>query len=769
METVKNFNHDLINELLPKIENVTNLISDFLLTTNYEDYITEDYLEQSKDNLKQSRENHVKLLSFLILECFWLYFFLYKDQIPTKKESISKEKIIQDITNLKEKYGFRIFPTSLISNISTDLLWKIISTIKSIENFTLENNGIDVKGTIFQKLLPDHMRKITGSYHTRSDAAEILASLSVQNPNSKILDLSCGSGKLLVAAYRQLKNQNSSKPSKLMDQIYGIELLPVPASLSVLNLFLENPNLKDHINIGIANSLLLNPSSKFFPMKTNHSSNWCSLEKMDVVIMNPPFTRQENLDKSQKSQLKERFSKFGDIFDQRLGLHGYFILLADEFLKKDGVLGLVLPATVLRIESFLKLRKFLVNNYEIQFLIVSNESSSFSYESRFREILLVAKKKTDSKLKTSSKVRIAFLKQKPMLGINVKNIISILQDSNIKTNPFLEIIDVHSDFFKNSYENLFKFISFRNPDIYNLYLKVFSKKDKLIKFSNYCKLINGNLIRGWETLRSKHPIQANFILRIKNLTDSKSPWYVIKINKEKITICNKNTSKNLEIPKSCIQYGLRSLNNIDSINVNKKLDYIANKKFSGIENFLSPAIVENFPEWERILNRKKSRLAFVRRFNIGGKKFKTAAIVSNSEFTPIQTMSIVTNISLEHAKILSMWLNSSFHILQMIMERVETEGSYMELPEWAMKNLYVFDPLKLTPNEKKKLLNLYESIKDQRFPSLVDQLKSGFEPRLKIDEFFQEILKLEKYPVPNLHKMLLKEIEELKSLVKPND
>ena len=74
------------------------------------------------------------------------------------------------------------------------------------------------------------------------------------------------------------------------------------------------------------------------------------------------------------------------------------------------------------------------------------------------------------------------------------------------------------------------------------------------------------------------------------------------------------------------------MGNISTINANGKLDFIIHKKFSGIENFLSKSQIENFPEWERIIQKKSANLAFVRRFNIAGPRMKIAAIVSDEEF-----------------------------------------------------------------------------------------------------------------------------------------
>ena len=67
----------------------------------------------------------------------------------------------------------------------------------------------------------------------------------------------------------------------------------------------------------------------------------------------------------------------------------------------------------------------------------------------------------------------------------------------------------------------------------------------------------------------------------------------------------------------------------------------------------------------------------------------------------------------------------------MIVERIETEGSYMELPEWAMKKLLVIDMFKISEKHQSQLLNLFTEIKNTNFPSLVEQFSSSFEPRQK--------------------------------------
>jgi len=116
------------------------------------------------------------------------------------------------------------------------------------------------------------------------------------------------------------------------------------------------------------------------------------LESVDVVIMNPPFTRQERIPEEYKIKLAGRFREYADNLTGQSGLHGYFILLADVFLNVGGRLAFVLPATVLRLQSMEGLRKFLIDNYRLDYIITTEQRSAFSEAARFREILLIATK-----------------------------------------------------------------------------------------------------------------------------------------------------------------------------------------------------------------------------------------------------------------------------------------------------------------------------------------------------------------------------------------
>ena len=84
---------------------------------------------------------------------------------------------------------------------------------------------------------------------------------------------------------------------------------------------------------------------------TESDAQEIKLEKCDIAIMNPPFTRQERLPEKYKEVIFERFNQYKPLIHGQLGYYGYFVFLADKFLNENGKMALVLPASVLRLQS----------------------------------------------------------------------------------------------------------------------------------------------------------------------------------------------------------------------------------------------------------------------------------------------------------------------------------------------------------------------------------------------------------------------------------
>ena len=95
------------------------------------------------------------------------------------------------------------------------------------------------------------------------------------------------------------------------------------------------------------------------------------LSKVDLVIMNPPFTRYQNIPPDYKEALAKRFSttRYQNCLSGQLGLHGYFLLLADRFLKDNGRIAAVLPITTLNAKGTLPFLEILLTDYSIEYII----------------------------------------------------------------------------------------------------------------------------------------------------------------------------------------------------------------------------------------------------------------------------------------------------------------------------------------------------------------------------------------------------------------
>jgi type I restriction-modification system DNA methylase subunit len=216
----------ILHEIKPRIDSLILEISQEISKEENDTFFKQEI------SLNEETNN---TFAYFILEILWLYEIIRKENTKIKlSKGLNKDEIVKDIEILKNKYGFKIFPINLISKLSKELIEKTISSLESIEEDYAKKGNVDLRGVIFQNLLPEELRKVTGSYHTRSDAAEILASISINDGKSTVLDLSCGSGKLLVASNHRIKKLQK-KESDTLNQIFGIDLMHIPSCLAVIN------------------------------------------------------------------------------------------------------------------------------------------------------------------------------------------------------------------------------------------------------------------------------------------------------------------------------------------------------------------------------------------------------------------------------------------------------------------------------------------------------------------------------------------------------
>ncbi len=725
------------------------------------------------------------------------------------------ERVLQiDYTSV---FGFDVaskLPESAVCTIK-----KIVAAIKALAP---EKIGHDVLGKVFHELIPFNIRKAVAAFYTNNEAADLLANLSVNYPDSKVMDLACGSGTLLVAAYHRKKTllklggkEISAEDHRkfLEHDLTGIDIMPFAAHLAVMHLSLQALlHETEKVRIAVWDSTELRPNMDIPAIYSELRAAYrrptldmfkdgekgikrkyiqkgavtmqgiggqqIHLEKADVIIMNPPFTRGRRLPSEYKKHLKTRFRHYKTFLPYReFGLYGYFILLANDFLKENGKLAFVLPATVLRVQSMACIRDFLLDHYKIETIISTTERAAFSENAQFREILLVAQK--NAVLPNNSTCSIVKLKKLPRTEEQAKDFASLILKESSKShysfeNNLMSISIIKQKDLKKV-DNLFSLIAATDESLERAWSN-FSKiaESKLSQMNQFLKESKGELLRGVENKfgRKSVSIPTTYISRLKSRAKKTDDvWIVLEIHKEGIDAENLSLPGSHFIPFKSLRYGLRRLSGVQKMNIAKELDFVIVDTFEDYSQFFDskPKTLQNLGKWKRYVDDRQCNLALSWRFDISASGTCILAFYSKEKFTPTEMMRAVTGLTQDDAKLLALWFNSSFSLLWILKERVETRGAFLQIPGFVLDVMPVIDTRKLSKIQKEKLLKLFDEISQVTFPSIMEQLKNKFPTRVNIDSTFLELFGYAKQDIDVtlncLYQVIVTEIAKLKTLM----
>ena len=328
----------------------------------------------------------------------------------------------------------------------------------------------DLLGRIFHKVLDT--ARYDGSFYTSTAAAVLLASLALReedgdwsDPNYidslRICDPACGTGTLLMAAAERIRDLRSAAGpldpkddeylglSLVEDVLWGYDVNLSATHMAASTLGMLSPTTRfSKMNIhrtllGVFDEIPYLGSLEFLSGQARLAA-WPSIGQqvdsgertverpppMDLVIMNPPFTRDslrhDQFSHTDELAIKEHEKKvLGDDVTlpwySRLGipvdptraaarLHssgGPFTVLANDLLKPhSGTLALVLPSVVPTAPGNLALRKYLAKNFHVDTIVTSHDPNRifFSENTSIGEVLLVCRRWGEDKPKPPTRV-----------------------------------------------------------------------------------------------------------------------------------------------------------------------------------------------------------------------------------------------------------------------------------------------------------------------------------------------------------------------------
>ena len=302
----------------------------------------------------------------------------------------------------------------------------------------------DLLGRIFHRVLDT--ARYDGSFYTSTAAAVLLASLAIReqdadwsDPNAgaslRICDPACGTGTLLMAAAERMRDLRNAAGrtdpddeealglSLVEDVLWGYDVNLTATHMAASTLGMLSPTTRfSRMNIhrtllGVFDGAAYLGSLDFlsgqarlaaWPSATQQVESESGAAEppppMDLVIMNPPFTRDslrhDQFSPADELAIKRREKEVmeGQPYREAARLSGSanaFMVLGDRILREDGgTLAVVLPTVMATNPAAFHTRRYLAQRFHIDTIISSHDPGRifFSENTSIGEVLLVCRR-----------------------------------------------------------------------------------------------------------------------------------------------------------------------------------------------------------------------------------------------------------------------------------------------------------------------------------------------------------------------------------------
>ena len=298
--------------------------------------------------------------------------------------------------------------------------------IQRIEEFDFSNLDFDVIGQMYEQLISPAERRRFGQFFTSPDVVDLINAFCVRNPGDRVLDPACGGGTFLVRAYSRKRALAQSAGSstvsheQLLSEIFGIDIAAFPAQLSTINLAVRH--LSDEANYPRVAKASFFDAQAGIPLYdiplTGDSVRSIALGEVDAVVGNPPYIRQESINKIDKDNYRRLHGvewPGQPKLTGRSDIYAYFFSHAAHLLKPGGYLGFVTSIGWLDTEYGFRLQEFFLRNFRIVAVIESQVEKWFE-DARVTTAVTILQREPDRTKRDANPVRFIQLR-KPLAEI----------------------------------------------------------------------------------------------------------------------------------------------------------------------------------------------------------------------------------------------------------------------------------------------------------------------------------------------------------------
>jgi hypothetical protein len=702
---------------------------------------------------------------------------------------------------------FEIDVASLFDSASAD---GCLRTTRLIQELAKSVSTHDLVGKVFHEIIPRGFRKKVAAYYTNSAAGDLLASLTVDNPETSVMDPACGSGTLLVSAYHRKRALLPDTEVSIADadhavhrrfveeQLTGLDVMAFSAHLAAVQLLLQEPlSYTEQLRIGTLDSTQAEVGLPVKPfgltikdafrqrkltdfqggrhiirphesVKTSvvsvgkQSPGTFVLGAVDTVLMNPPFTSSRNMGEEYKVGLKETFRgdpRYEPVVRGNIGYHAYFLCLADKFLKPDGRVGAVLPFNTLAGGDFAALTRFLVREYEIEYIVRGRGRSAFSENTMLAEILLVARK---HKPASNARTVLVLTKDSP-LDWTAEAVLGIAETAR---KVHAEGVRVETDSCTCVPFSQMELL----PERRTLTQIVASatrsesgleeKLSHLLRGTNMTTRLADLVSTGRLRMKTAEVVhgrsgnnpgyslgrfggEAIIIHRTKERALLKRDRMVFETHSGRATVVrDRLTGDTFKIPNDRLAAALRRFAYIDRIDITGREDMAISAPYPGFDTLLNAILGKDearkaraaiYADWEWVVREGSAKVCLLAQVDLTAPGTRLLAVRSERPFFMCTFMwgLHVTNPGEEKA--LALWLNSTPFLFALLSRMTITRGSWVKLHGKKIGRLPVLDLGAISPASLTSLAATYDALGGVSWSSLGEQYRNPPKERRALD------------------------------------
>jgi hypothetical protein len=281
--------------------------------------------------------------------------------------------------------------------------------LRGIESVNFGEVPSDLVGRIFQKLIGADERHRYGQHFTGDDPVDLINVFCIRNAGDTVLDPACGSASFLVRGYYRKRHLDHNRPHlAVISELFGCDIAAYPAHLATLNLAAREINDEaNYPRIARRNFFDFSPEQPFCTIPDNAGGHvGVLLPPLNAVVANPPYVRQEKVEKKDKARFGQLCSEAwpGLQLTGRSDLHCYFWPAAARLLRPDGYFGFLTSSSWMDVEYGFALQGWMLRNFRV-LAVMESAAEPWFEDARVKTCIAILQRCDDEAARMANRVR----------------------------------------------------------------------------------------------------------------------------------------------------------------------------------------------------------------------------------------------------------------------------------------------------------------------------------------------------------------------------